>query len=161
LNIVTDASADREPVTRNPKMLRWASGIMLVLGIGHLALLALAARDQVAGWVERGVWAAVPLAVGDQGAVQTVESLRNGLAFWGGPGSFAVPLILLGCLTWHLAGRGVPLPAGIGWGLAVWCAVSGVLLVPSPYFAGVVAGGLIILAARRDARSRTRLPGKN
>ncbi|MFC7719041.1 hypothetical protein [Nonomuraea recticatena] len=64
-----------------------------------------------------------------------------------------MPLILLGCLTWHLAGRGVAVPAGIGWGLAAWCALGGVLLVPSPYFAGVIAGALVIVAARKDDRS--------
>jgi hypothetical protein len=83
-----------------------------------------------------------------------VESLQNRLTFWAGPGSFAVPLILLGCLTsaWHLAGRGVAIPAGIGWGIAAWCCVGGVLLVPSPYFAGIISGALIILATRKEDR---------
>ncbi|WP_256355852.1 DUF6463 family protein [Streptomyces sp. PKU-EA00015] len=137
------------------RLLRWASGIMLVLGAGHLSLLALVAREDVTGWVDRGIWAAVPLDLSGGGADQTVQSLQNEVAFWAGPGSFAVPLILLGCLIWHLAGRGVTVPAGIGWGLATWCAVGGVLLVPSPYFAGTVAGALIVLAARKEDRSGT------
>ena len=136
-------------------MLRWASGIMLVLGTGHLLLATLFAWEHITGWVDRGVWAAVPLAPTTGSGDQTVESLRNQVTFWGGPGSFAVPLILLGCLTWHLAGRGVAVPAGIGWGLAAWCLVGGVLLVPSPYFAGVISGALIILAARKEDRPRT------
>ncbi|MFG3700587.1 hypothetical protein ACGF5C_22105 [Micromonospora sp. NPDC047620] len=113
------------------QLLRWASGIMLVLGTGHLLLLTVFSREDIAGWVGRGVWAAVPLGLTDSGADQTVASLQNAVTFWAGPGSFAVPLILLGCLTWHLAGRGVAVPAGIGWGLAAWCSVGGVLLVPS------------------------------
>ncbi|GAA2771172.1 DUF6463 family protein [Nonomuraea dietziae] len=133
------------------RLLRWASGIMLVLGAGHLSLLALTAWESITGWVDRGVWAAVPLMLAD--GAETVESFRNSVTFWAGPGSFAVPLILLGCLTWHLAGRGVAVPAGIGWGLAAWCALGGVLLVPSPYFAGVIAGALVIVAARKDDRS--------
>ncbi|MDP4509387.1 DUF6463 family protein [Nonomuraea turcica] len=131
------------------RMLRWASGIMLVLGIGHLSLLALAAWEDITGWVGRGMWAAVPLELTDGGTVQTLESLQNKLTFWAGPGSFAVPLILLGCLTWHLAGREVTVPAGVGWGLAAWCVIGGVLLVPSPFFAGIVSGVLMILAARK------------
>ncbi len=133
------------------RLLRWASGIMLVLGIGHLSLLALIAGGDITGWVDRGTRAAVPLL--DGGAVQTVESLQNKVTFWGGPGSFAVPLILLGCLTWHLAGRGVAVPAAIGWGLVAWCVLGGVLLVPSPFFAGIISGALIILAARKKDRS--------
>ncbi|GAT66706.1 hypothetical protein PS9374_02356 [Planomonospora sphaerica] len=134
------------------RLLRWASGIMLVLGAGHLSLLTLAFREDITGWVERGMWAAVPLAFPPGDAVRTVEYLQNEAVFWGGPGSFAVPLILLGCLIWHLAGRGVAVPAGIGWGLAAWCLVGGVLLVPSPFFAGTVSGALIILAARKGRK---------
>ncbi|GAA5047134.1 hypothetical protein HNP84_000430 [Thermocatellispora tengchongensis] len=136
------------------RLLRWASGIMLVLGIGHPTLLALVAWDDISGWVDRGIWAAVPLVLADEGAARTAEFLQNEVTFWAGPGSFAVPLILLGCLTWHLAGRGVAVPAAIGWGLAAWCAVGGVLLVPSPFFAGIVAGALIIVAARQKDRPR-------
>ncbi|MEV6320561.1 DUF6463 family protein [Nocardia sp. NPDC051787] len=135
------------------RLLRWASGIMLMLGTGHLILLALAAWDEITGWVDLGIWAAVPLTLTDADAVPTVESLQNKVTFWGGPGSFAVPLILLGFLTWHLAGRGLALPAGIGWGIAAWCALGGVLLVPSPFFVGIIPGVLIVLAARKQDRS--------
>ncbi|MGK8554620.1 DUF6463 family protein [Nocardia gipuzkoensis] len=135
------------------RLLRWASGIMLVLGTGHLILLALAAWDEITGWVDLGVWAAVPLTLTDGDAVPTVESLQSKLTFWAGPGSFAVPLILLGVLIWHLAARGVAVPAGIGWGIAAWCALGGVLLVPSPFFVGIIPGVLIVLAARKEERS--------
>lgn len=134
------------------RLLRWASGIMVVLGVGHLSLLAVFSRADIAGWADRGVWAAVPLGLTGDGT--NAAALLNSLAFWAGPGSFSVPLFLLGCLTWHLAGRGVPVPAWLGWGLAAWCLVGGVLLVPSPYFAGVVAGALIVLAQRSNDRAR-------
>lgn len=130
-------------------MLRWASGIMVVLGAGYLSLAIFMSWKVIAGWTERGLWAAVPL-VGTKGAERTVESMQNSTTFWAGLGSFSVPLLLLGCLTWNLAGRGVALPASIGWGLAAWCVVGGVLLVPSPFFVGVIAGVLIIAAARKD-----------
>ncbi|WP_406232854.1 hypothetical protein [Nocardia sp. NBC_01009] len=45
------------------------------------------------------------------------------------------------------------MPAGIGWGLAAWCVLGGVLLVPSAFFAGVVPGALIIVAARKGDQS--------
>jgi hypothetical protein len=133
------------------RMLRWASAILIALGTGHLVLLAVFSWPDIAGWADRGVWAAVPLDLA--GADPTVASLENAVTFWAGPGSFAVPQILLGGLIWHLAGRGVPVPAWVGWGLAAWCLVSGVLLVPSPYCAGVVAGALVVLARRRQDRA--------
>jgi hypothetical protein len=135
------------------RSLRWASGIMLTLGTGHLILAALASWQEITGWVDRGIWAAVPLTLADEDAGRAADSLPDKVTFWAGPGSFAVPLILLGLLTWHLAGRGVTVPAGIGWGLAAWCSLCGVLLVPSPFFVGVIPGVLIVLAARKGDRS--------
>ncbi|MEV4417671.1 DUF6463 family protein [Catellatospora sp. NPDC049609] len=129
------------------RKLRWASGIMVFLGAGHLCLLAAIAWGDVVGWAERGWWAAVPLAFGGD-TVTTVASLQNKVTFWSGPASFAVPLVLLGCLLWHLSGRGVAVPAAIGWTLAAWCALAGIILVPSPFFLGIVSGLLIVLAAR-------------
>ncbi len=132
---------------------------MVVLGAGHLILLAVIAWGDVTAWASRGMWAAVPLVLAE-GSAPTVESLQNKVTFWGGPGGFGVPLILLGCLIWHLAGRAVAVPAWAGWGLAAWCALGGVLLVPSPFFAGVVAGALIIAAARKDAAASRPLAGE-
>lgn len=127
-------------MTSRKLLLRWASGIMVVIGGGHLSMLLFLKWEVMAGWAERGLWATVPLlSPGD---------LANKATFWGGLGSFSIPLILLGCLIWALAGRGVAVPAGVGWGVAVWCLVSGVLLVPSPFFAGVISGLLIVRATR-------------
>jgi hypothetical protein len=127
------------------RLLRWAAAIMLVLGIGHLLVAALIDGARMSGWLRDGLWATVPLI-----PEHTVEELATVAAFWGGFASFAVPLVLLGCLVWHLAGRGVPVPAWVGWGLSVWCAFGGIVLVPSPFFLGVVPGVLIVLAAHRD-----------
>lgn len=136
------------------QQLRWAAGIMVVLGVGHLLVFALFSWGALTGWVDRGAWAAIPLAPTAKGN-PTVETLRNQAAFWGGPGSFAVPQILLGCLVWHFAGRGVAVPAGVGWAFMAWCFVGGVLLVPSPYFAGIISGALIVLAGgKKIARRR-------
>jgi hypothetical protein len=124
---------------------RIASVILIGLGAGHLTLSIVITHVTVAGWIGRGLWASVPLRPPDDG-------LRNGLAFWAGPGSFSVPLVLLGVLIWHLAGRGITPPAALGWGLAAWCLVGGLLLVPSPFLLGSVAGLLIVRAARKTAR---------
>ncbi|MFI2325517.1 DUF6463 family protein [Nocardia beijingensis] len=133
-------------------LLRWAGGIMLVLGAGHLIVLTLASWRDITYWVEHGIWAAVPLDMGDGESAQTAESLQNKLTFWAGPGSFAVPLILLGLLIWQHAGRGTAVPAWIGWGLAVWCLLGGILLVPSPFLVGTISGVLVVIAARKDGR---------
>jgi hypothetical protein len=125
------------------RLLRSAGAILVALGAGHLALAVVLTRATLLGWAAGGVWAAVPLLPGAPPA-----GARDALAFWGGPGGFAVPLVTLGLLLWHLAGRGVRVPAFVGWITAVWCLVGAVLLVPSPFVVGAVAGMLVVLSAR-------------
>jgi hypothetical protein len=134
-------------MTSRKLLLRWASGIMVVMSGGHLSLLMFLKWEVMAGWAERGLWATVPLL--------TEGDLANKATFWGSLGSFSIPLILLGCLIWHLAGRGVAVPAEVGWGVAAWCLVSGVLLVPSPFVAGIISGLLIVRAARIPREKET------
>lgn len=128
-------------------MLRLASGILMFLGAGHLVLTAYLTRATTASWAAQAFWAAVPLRL--EPAARTADALRNVAAFWAGPGSFSVPLFLLGAWIWHLAGRGVAPPSALGWGVTVWCVVGGILLVPSPFFVGALAGVLLVLAAHR------------
>lgn len=129
------------------RLLRIAGAILVALGTGHLALATVLTRATLLGWATDGVWAAVPLLPG-----ATPAGARDALAFWGGPGGFAVPLVALGLLLWHLAGCGVRVPAFVGWIVAVWCLVGAVVLVPSPFVVGAVAGMLVVLAARTSRR---------
>jgi hypothetical protein len=135
-------------------LVRSGSAVLVALGVGHLVLLAVTSREDAAGWMKRGVWGAVPLALGEKAGEQTVGSLRNEVFFWAGVGSFAIPQILLGCLTWHLAGRGIPIPKSIAAGISAWSAAGGVLLVPSPFFVGALAG-LLMFVPRLRLRRRT------
>lgn len=131
----------------NPRLLGWARGIMLLLGIGHAVVSVAIDHSRVGEWLGDGLWATVPLV-----PEQTVDEQATVAAFWGGVGSFAVPLVLLALLVGHLSARDVPVPAWVGWGLVGWCLLGAVMLVPSPFFVGVVPGLLIVLAARgRDA----------
>ncbi|KAA1429218.1 DUF6463 family protein [Nocardioides antri] len=144
------------------RLLSWASGLLVLLGVGHVVVSVLVDHARVADWLGDGLWATVPLV-----PEQTVDEQATVAAFWGGVGSFAVPLVLLGLLVRHLAARGVPVPAWVGWGVAGWCVLGGVMLVPSPFFVGVVPGLLIVLAARderplpsRPAPARSSAPGR-
>lgn len=124
--------------------LRWASGILVGLGLAHLALSTLADRAVVAGSLRDGVWATVPLAPAG-------ESKRWRPPRPSGPAgaAFSVPLILLGVLVRHLARQGSEVPSWLGWGIASWTLVGG-LLLPSQFFLGVVPGLLLVLEAHRE-----------
>lgn len=134
------------------KLLGWAQGILLLLGIGHAVVSVVLDRTRVADWLADGLWATVPL-VPEQHAVDEQATVA---AFWGGVGSFAVPLVLLALLIGHLAAREMPVPAWVGWGVIGWCVLGGIILVPSPFFVGVVPGVLIVLAARSSAPAGSR-----
>lgn len=123
-------------------MLGWASATMIIVGAGHMLVLALTGGARVDAWVDRGLWAVVPFLDRDAGVTE------DSVTFWAGPGGFAVPLILLGWLVWHIAARGLVVPAGVGWVTAAWGLLDGVLLGPSPFFVLIAPGVLIALAAR-------------
>ena len=126
------------------RLLQTASGILVFLGTGHLVLASVITSETLTNWVDNGVWAAVPLL----GSFTEPGAARNALAFWGGPGSFAVPLAILGLLVWHLASRSIPVPAFVGWIIALWCLAGALILVPSPFILGAAAGVLVVMAAR-------------
>ena len=126
------------------RMLQTASGILVFLGIGHLVLASVLTSATLTNWINNGMWAAVPL----MGSFAEPGTARNALAFWAGLGSFAVPLATLGLLVWHLASRSIPVPAFVGWIIAVWCLAGALILVPSPFLLGAAAGVLLVLAAR-------------
>ncbi len=117
----------------------------MFLGVGHVVTVAIVTREAIASWFTTGLWSAVPLGVTGASA----EVLSRTVAFWAGPASFAVPLFMLGLLFVRLAGQGVRVPAVIGWVLAIWCLVCAVILSPSPFYLGIVAGVLVIVAASR------------
>jgi hypothetical protein len=130
---------------------RAGAAILVVLGVGHLAIIVAFDGAKMLHWLDEGFLAAVPLRAGPQ---PSAGALQNALVFWAGVGSFAIPSILLGALLWGLAQRGITPGAWLGWAVAAWFAVLALLLVPSPAILGVGAGLLLVLAARRSQVTR-------
>lgn len=125
---------------------RWVGGILIAVAVGHLIATVLAGGRHLRDWAADGFWSVVPFL--DAGEL-SIGALHGAVTFWSGPGGFALPLILLGALVWHVAGRGGSVPAWMGWALAVWGTANGVLLGPSPYFVLLVPAVLLILARRQ------------
>ncbi|MGI5346752.1 DUF6463 family protein [Streptomyces sp. CA-250714] len=119
---------------------RWAGRILMFLGAVHLIVLGAQNVQYIDEWFNGTLWG-LPRDefIHPRGA--------NG-AFWSSIGSFAVPMMLLGALVSDLARRRIALPASIGWGLAVWCAVSAAILEPTPMLLGLIPAVLLIREAR-------------
>lgn len=126
------------------------AGLLIVIGTGHLAILAGREGSVMLNWMARGLWAAVPLG---PGATPDPGAARNALVFWAGIGGFAIPSMLLGTLLWRLAARDVRPGAWLGLAVAGWFALFSTLLVPSPGILGVVAGMLLVLASREPRQT--------
>ncbi|MCO1654087.1 DUF6463 family protein [Pseudonocardia humida] len=130
---------------RNPSA--WGGLCAVCGGVLHTVASALMRRD---------VWAQVF----DEGFFNTVtldpspERLAVAEAFWLTPGSFGVPLLLLGSLVTRLARRGERVPGWLGWGVAAWAVLLGML---GGFDLGtsilLLIGGLLVAGARKVRRA--------
>jgi hypothetical protein len=114
------------------RRLTLSGGVLAVFaGILHLIAASLMRRD---AWNQ----------IFDDGFVNTVtldpsaDELAVAEAYWFSPGSFGVPLLLLGGLVAWLAWRGQRVPGLLGWGVVAWAVLLGLL-------GGFDAGTMIIL----------------
>jgi len=130
---------------RNPSA--WGGLCAVGGGLLHTATAALMRRD---------VWAQII----DEGFVNTVtlepsvDRLAVAEAFWFSPGSFGVPLLLLGALVTRLARRGERVPGWLGWGVGAWAALLGLL---GGFDAGtwmlLLIGALLVVGDRKARRA--------
>lgn len=91
-----------------------AGGILAICaGIGHTITAAVMRRDVWAHIVDRGFAGTISLE-------PSAEQLAATEAFWFSPGSFGVPLTLLGFLVVWSVRQGHRVPGLVGWGLVAW-----------------------------------------
>jgi Family of unknown function (DUF6463) len=133
---------------------RTTSGTLTMAG-GVLAMCGGAGHTAIAALMRRDVWTQI----GNDGFVGTIsleptpDQLASAEAFWFSPGSFGVPLLVLGSLVVWSTRQGHRVPAPVGWGIAAWAATIGVL---GGFDVGsgllVLSGALIGVGGRRPRR---------
>lgn len=126
-------------------MLKVAGWSLVGLAALHLVLLGSQNLGYLGAWFSGALWG-LPWA-------EFVAPSGASAGFWISVGSFGFPLLLLGALIVSLARRGIRVPAGVGWGLAAWSLVAGIILEPSPMLLALVPAVLVILAARKSHAS--------
>ncbi|MBM7171806.1 hypothetical protein JQK87_26065 [Streptomyces sp. G44] len=121
---------------------RTAGWIAVAFGVIHVVFSPLDRRDVWSDILDKGPWQTISLDI-------TSENLAYSEAFWVAPGSFGVPVLLLGAFVLWTANRGERVPAAFGWAMSAWGAVLTALLPASPAWALLLVGVLLVLAARR------------
>jgi hypothetical protein len=113
----------------------------------HLTLTTITRADVWADIIADGWWATVTLR-------PDAQQIHAAEAFWITPGSFAVPLLLVGVVALHFARRGHPMPRLVGWVLIVWGAFCAGLLPVSGAWVFITVGILFLLGVAADRRGR-------
>ncbi|QIB47309.1 DUF6463 family protein [Streptomyces aureoverticillatus] len=124
-----------------PKLTRAAGWIAVAFGAIHIVVAPLDKRDAWSDIFEQGPWQTISLDV-------TPENLAYSEAFWVGPASCGVPVLLFGAFVLWTAKQGARVPAAFGWAMTAWGAVLAALLPTSPAWALLAVGVLLVLAAR-------------
>ncbi|GAS88802.1 DUF6463 family protein [Mycolicibacterium brisbanense] len=135
----------------NRNITAWGGRLAVAGGGFHVAAAAVK---------RRAVWSQVL----DEGVANTVtldpppDRVAVAEAFWFSPGSFGVPLGLIGQLVLHMTRRGHPVPAWLGWVIVAWAGLLGVMVPKSGAWAIMTVGALII--AGESGRDRKALAAK-
>jgi hypothetical protein len=134
---------------------RVAGWIAVAFGVTHVVVAPLNYQQAWSEILAKGPWQTLSLDV-------TPENRVYSEAFWVGPGSFGVPILLIGTFVLWTARRGEHVPAPFAWAMTAWGAGLVVLLPRSPAWALLVVGVLLVLAARTgggQADPRSDQPG--
>lgn len=98
-----------------------AGGVLAACaGIGHTVTAAVMRRNVWTEIVDRGFAGTISIE-------PSAEQLAAAEAFWFSPGSFGVPLTLLGSFVVWSVRRGRHVPGFVGWGLVAWALLVAVL----------------------------------
>jgi hypothetical protein len=107
----------------------------------HLVLTPIARAEVWADIVSAGWWNTVTLR-------PNADQLRFAEAFWLTPGSFAVPMLLLGILAVLSARQRHRVPAVLGWILVIWGILCASLFPVSGAWLFIVIGVLFVAGDR-------------
>lgn len=119
-----------------------AGGWVAIAGsVVHLVLTPISRADVWADVVSAGWWNTITLR-------PNADQLRLAEAFWITPGSFAVPLLVLGILAVFSARKGHRVPGALGWMLVIWGILCASVVPLSGAWLFIVVGVLFVVGDR-------------
>lgn len=127
-------------------MIKWSGIALIALSIVHMIVLGIDAATEVPGWLGLKLWT---LEHWQSVVAQPHDLVVSGAAFWSTIGSFAIPVIILGCLVVWLDRQGREIPPFVGWSIAIWITVASLVIEPSGFPLGVVAAICLMIGIRK------------
>lgn len=118
-------------------MIKWAGGILALIGAGHLTLGLLLSHAYFGDWLSLRLWG------------HWWDDTLSVYAFWGNPAGFGLPLLLVGLLVAWMGRRDVVPPAFLAWTVLAWGGVCAVIAEPTPAPVVVVAAVLLLRGIHR------------
>ncbi len=128
----------------------WGGFLALCGGLFHTVVAALMRHEAWAQIFDEGFFNTVTLE-------PSAEQLALSEAFWFSPGSFGVPLLLLGSLVIWLVRRGERVPGWLGSGVVAWAVLLGLLGGFDTGTIILLLVGVLLIAGAVTAR---RAPGR-
>jgi hypothetical protein len=124
-----------------------AGWLAIGMGVVHVVVAPLEEGDLWAKVVDEGVWNTFTIDV-----PATPGQFERAAGFWSTFGSWAVPVLALGCYVLWSARQYRRVPGWLGWIFLAWGLPLAIVCPTSPGWAFPIIGGLIVLGDRRRSR---------
>lgn len=132
----------QEPLTTKAATLyRWAGWMLIGICFLHFVFWTIVTCHSWGAWASGALW--------EYANPQTLTALELNFEFWALPGSFMVPLLLLGLLIIRAARIRDRLPNYLAWVLLLWVLVSSLLLEPSGFPLGLIPSIMLMVAQKK------------
>lgn len=132
----------QKPLTPKAAILyKWAGWLLAGICLLHFVFWTVVTYHSWWAWASGSLWSLVD--------PQTLIEFKLNFEFWALPGSFMVPLFLLGLLIVRAARLGDRLPGYLGWVLLVWVIICSYILEPSGFPLGLIPCIILIVARYR------------
>lgn len=137
-----DLFSQQEPLTAKAALLyRWAGWMLVGICLLHLVFWSIVTYHSWNVWISGALW--------EYENPQTRTAFELNFEFWALPGSFMIPLLLLGLLIAHAARMRNRLPRYLGWSLLLWVLICSIILEPSGFPLGLIPVVILIMAQKK------------